>query len=159
MKKIKMAAALIGAILVGTTLVSCAGGPASSAAANSDAPQSTASAPAEPSVPQSMAQAYKTISPDQAKEIMMGQEPFILLDVRTEEEFKAQHIEGAVLIPDYELAERAAAELPDKDALILIYCRSGRRSASAAKTLAEMGYTNINDMGGITSWPYETVGN
>jgi rhodanese-related sulfurtransferase len=80
-----------------------------------------------------------------------------LLDVRTSEEYKEKRIEGAVLIPDYEINDRAAAALPDKDAAILIYCRSGRRSASVAHELIEMGYTNVYDFGGINDWPYETV--
>ncbi|MEA5013698.1 MAG: rhodanese-like domain-containing protein [Candidatus Limiplasma sp.] len=81
---------------------------------------------------------------------------YILLDVRTQGEFDAGHIPGAILIPDFELASRAEAELPQKDAVILLYCRSGNRSASSARTLVEMGYTNVYDFGGINSWPYET---
>lgn len=83
---------------------------------------------------------------------------YILLDVRSPEEFAEQHIAGALLIPDYEIATRAQAELPDLDALILIYCRSGRRSALAAAALVELGYTNVYDFGGIIDWPYETIG-
>ena len=89
--------------------------------------------------------------------MMTDGEAFILLDVRTEAEFKAKRIEGAVLIPDYEMKQRAAAELPGKNARILIYCRSGRRSAQAAKDLIKIGYTNVFDFGGINDWPYETI--
>lgn len=100
---------------------------------------------------------YRKISAEQAQEMMQGEEPFILLDVRTEQEFLEQRIEGAVLIPDVELSSRAEKELPDKDAVILVYCRSGRRSAASAQQLVDMGYTNVYDFGGIIDWPYETV--
>jgi len=101
---------------------------------------------------------YQKISANDAKQIMDSGEEYILLDVRTEEEFAEGHIKGAILIPDYELADRAETELPNKDARILIYCRSGRRSANAANALIELGYTNVYDFGGIIDWPFETVG-
>lgn len=100
---------------------------------------------------------YHKISADEALEMMESGDDFILLDVRTDGEYKENRIEGAVLIPDYEVAERAEDELPDKDALILIYCRSGRRSANVANDLIDMGYTNVYDFGGIIDWIYETV--
>jgi len=109
------------------------------------------SAPAAPTV-------YQKITPEQAKARMDEGKPYILLDVRTEEEFQERHIDGAILIPDYEIGSRAAAELPDKKALLLLYCRSGRRSAHAAQELIGMGYTNVYDFGGIIDWPYDTVG-
>ena len=62
-----------------------------------------------------------------------------------------------MLIPDYTIREKAETALPDKDALILVYCRSGRRSKNAAQILAELGYSNIREFGGIMNWPYETV--
>lgn len=99
---------------------------------------------------------YLQISAEDALEKMNGDEPFVLLDVRTVEEYAEVHIEGAILIPDYELAERADAEL-EKGTTILVYCRSGGRSAGAAQTLADMGYEHVYDMGGILSWPYEVV--
>jgi rhodanese-related sulfurtransferase len=91
--------------------------------------------------------------------MMESDEAFILLDVRTDEEYREKRIDGSVLIPDYEIGSRAEAELPDKDALILIYCRSGRRSANVANELIAMGYTNVYDFGGIIDWFYETVNN
>jgi len=100
---------------------------------------------------------YRKISASEAREMMETTAGFILLDVRTDEEFEEIRLNGAVLIPDYEILERAEAELPDKNALILIYCRRGRRSEIAARELAEMGYTNVYDFGGINDWPYETV--
>jgi len=89
--------------------------------------------------------------------MMQDTKEYILLDVRTEGEFVNEHIEGAILIPDNEIGERATDELPDKNALILIYCRSGRRSEAAARELVEMGYTNVYDFGGILDWPFETI--
>jgi LPXTG-site transpeptidase (sortase) family protein len=100
---------------------------------------------------------YRKISAEEAREIMETTENYILLDVRTEEEYKEKRIEGATLIPDYEITNRVESELPDKNAVILIYCQSGRRSESAAKELANMGYTNVYDLGGILDWSYETV--
>ncbi|MCL2334833.1 MAG: rhodanese-like domain-containing protein [Endomicrobia bacterium] len=100
---------------------------------------------------------YKKISAKEAKEIMDSGKSFILLDVRTAAEFKERRIAGAVLIPNYEIANRALAELPDKDAIILVYCRSGNRSSGAARELVKMGYTKVYDFGGISGWPYNTV--
>ena len=96
------------------------------------------------------------ISQETAKEIMDTKE-CIILDVRTPEEFAEGHIPGAILIPDYEITEKASNILTDKDALILVYCRSGRRSKNAANQLVDMGYTNIKEFGGIIDWPYETT--
>ena len=100
---------------------------------------------------------YQKISAEEAYRMMQDTEAYILLDVRTEEEFKETRIEGAILIPDYEIGSRAASELPDKSALILVYCRSGRRSANAAHELIEMGCQNVYDFGGIIDWPYDTI--
>ena len=101
---------------------------------------------------------YQKITGEQAKIMMEENEHYILLDVRTDDEFKAQRIDGAILIPDYEIEYRADIDLPDKDALILIYCRTGRRSANVAHELLEMGYTQVYDFGGITTdWEYDTV--
>ena len=99
-------------------------------------------------------QGYKQISQAQAKEIMDTRSDFILLDVRTEKEFAAGHIKGAILIPDYEIRMRAEKELPDKDKTILVYCRSGRRSKLAAQDLAELGYSDVLEFGGIMDWKY-----
>jgi rhodanese-related sulfurtransferase len=101
---------------------------------------------------------YQRITAEQAKAMMDDGNPYVLLDVRTEEEYRDGHIEGALLIPDYEIKDRVEAELPDKSARILIYCRSGNRSASAARAMIDMGYTGVYDFGGINGWPYGTVG-
>ena len=99
-------------------------------------------------------QGFKQISQAQAKEIMDTRTDYILLDVRTEKEFAAGHIKGAILIPDYEIKLRAEKELPDKAKTILVYCRSGRRSKLAARDLAELGYTDVLEFGGIIDWKY-----
>ena len=102
---------------------------------------------------------YQKITAEQAKNMMDDGDSYILLDVRTEEEFKENRIDGAILIPDYEINSRAEKELADKNVRILIYCRSGRRSALAAKEMIDMGYTDVYDFGGIIDWPYQTVKN
>jgi len=105
------------------------------------------------------AAAPKKISAEQAKDMMDKGGPCTLVDVRTAGEFKEGHIKGAVLIPVDEITSRAEKELPDKNAAIVVYCRSGVRAARAAQSLADMGYTNVYNMGGIMSWPYGTVNN
>lgn len=100
---------------------------------------------------------YQEISPQEAQALLEEGQDVILLDVRTEEEFQEKRIPGSVLIPDYDLAELAAQKLPDKDATILVYCRTGRRSEASSRQLIEMGYTRVYDLGGIVDWPYETV--
>ncbi len=95
---------------------------------------------------------YMKISAEEAKEIMDSTDDFVLVDVREEDEYAQEHIQGALLIPYGEIRQRAETELTDKGQTILVYCRSGRRSAIAAKTLAELGYTNVKDFGGIIDW-------
>jgi rhodanese-related sulfurtransferase len=101
--------------------------------------------------------AARQIAPEDAKTIIDSGQPFVLLDVRTAAEFAEAHIPGAKLLPDTEIQARAAAELPDKNALILVYCRSGARSAKAAKALIGLGYTDVRDLGGLQNWPFETA--
>lgn len=100
---------------------------------------------------------YEQITPEEAKRLMESEKDYIILDVRTQEEYDEAHIEGAILIPDYEIGEKAESILKDKEQLILVYCRSGRRSKLASDKLAAMGYTNIKEFGGIIDWPYGTV--
>lgn len=100
---------------------------------------------------------YVQITAEEAKEIMESAEDYVLLDVREQDEFSEGHIEGAILIPYGSIDKRAESELPDKEQTILVYCRSGRRSAIAAEALVNLGYTNVKDFGGIIEWPYETV--
>ena len=100
---------------------------------------------------------YEHITQTEAKSIMDSEESYILLDVRTQEEYDSEHIEGAILIPDYEIEIKAESILTDKNALILVYCRSGRRSKNAASQLVTLGYTNIKEFGGIIDWEYDTI--
>ena len=100
---------------------------------------------------------YDQITPQQAKTIMDTENDYIIIDARTDEEFAEGHIENAILMPEYEIAGRAQKELPNKDALILVYCRSGRRSKIASEELVKLGYTNVKEFGGIIDWPYEIV--
>ena len=98
---------------------------------------------------------YVNITAEEAKQIMDSEESYIILDVRTQEEYDQGHIPGAIVISHEEIAEKAKEVLTDKDQLILVYCRSGRRSKIAAEALVELGYTNIKEFGGIIDWPYE----
>ena len=98
---------------------------------------------------------YVNITAEEAKQIMDTEEGYIILDVRTQEEYDEGHIPGAIVISHEEIAEKAEEVLTDKDQLILVYCRSGRRSKIAAEALVELGYTNIKEFGGIIDWPYE----
>ena len=100
---------------------------------------------------------YDQISGAEAKAIMDSESGYIIIDARTQEEYDQGHIPGAILIPEYEIADRAEKELPDKDQLILVYCRSGRRSKIASEELVKLGYTNVKEFGGIIDWEYEIV--
>ena len=99
---------------------------------------------------------YMNITAQEAKEIMDTQEGYVILDARTQEEYDQGHIPGAVLIPYDEVLQKAETILTDKNQLILVYCRSGRRSKLASEDLIKLGYTNIKEFGGIIDWPYET---
>jgi rhodanese-related sulfurtransferase len=95
-----------------------------------------------------------TISPERAR-AMLADARVVLLDVRTLTEFESGHIKGAALLPYSDIdASSAAAAIPAKDAKIIVYCRSGRRSAIAQKALIGLGYGNVWDLGGVDSWPY-----
>ena len=100
---------------------------------------------------------YEQISGAEAKALMDSESGYIIIDARTQEEYDQGHIPGAIMIPEYEIADRAEKELPDKDQLILVYCRSGRRSKIAAEELVKLGYTNVKEFGGIIDWEYEIV--
>ncbi len=141
MKKIKKLLAV--AICFATLgLASCGGGNAEETPPASDAEKKNE---------------YEQITGEQAKELMDTETDYIIIDARTQEEFDEGHIKGAILIPEYEIAQRAENELPDKEALILVYCRSGRRSKIASQQLADLGYVNVKEFGGIIDWPYEVV--
>ena len=99
---------------------------------------------------------YVNITAEEAKKIMDSQEGYIILDVREQDEYDAGHIPGAILIPYTQIEEKANEMLPDKDQLILVYCRSGRRGKEAAEKLVKLGYTNIVEFGGILEYMGET---
>ena len=98
---------------------------------------------------------YEQITAEEAKKIMDSGEEHIILDTREQDEFDEGHIPGAILIPYTEIKNKAEEMLPDKNKLILVYCRSGRRSKIAAESLAKLGYINVKEFGGIIDWPYE----
>lgn len=99
---------------------------------------------------------YRQISQEEAKKMMDTQE-VVILDVREQDEYNSGHIPGAVLLPVGTIDEdTAAAVIPEKDTTVLVYCRSGNRSKTASAALAELGYTNVCEFGGIKTWPYET---
>ena len=100
---------------------------------------------------------YKRITAQEAKVRIDSGDKIIILDVRTEEEYNTGHIPNAILIPNETITDRMPDLLPDHDAEILIYCRSGNRSAQAVRKLIQIGYTNVYDFGGINSWPYDIV--
>ena len=100
---------------------------------------------------------YKKISAADAKARMDSGDEIIILDVRTKEEYDAGHIAGAILIPNETILDEQPELLPDLNAEILVYCRSGNRSAQAANKLIAIGYTNVVDFGGIIDWPYDVV--
>ena len=95
---------------------------------------------------------YEQIGMKEAKRLMAEEVGYVILDVRTKTEYAQGHIPGAVCVPNESIGEEMPAELPEKEQLILVYCRSGNRSKQAAVKLAELGYTNIKEFGGITDW-------
>ncbi len=107
--------------------------------------------------PAETASNYQQISMEEAVSMMEKENDYILLDVRTVEEFKEKHIPGAINIPNETISSEEIPELPDKNQLILVYCRSGNRSKQASQKLAQQGYTNIVEFGGINDWTGETV--
>lgn len=146
MRKKRYAALTAGILLASIIIVpSC----------NTDVPESVQQETEKEESTETSELTYTIVSAEQAKQMMETEEDYVILDVRTDEEYNESHIPKAVLIPDYEVEQRAEAELPDKDQLILVYCRSGRRSKLAAQTLVDLGYKNVYEFGGIIDWPYE----
>lgn len=96
---------------------------------------------------------YKRISQNKAMKIMEEETGYLIVDVRRPDEFAEGHIEGAINVPNEEIADEMPEKLPDKDQLLLVYCRTGRRSKEASAKLAKIGYTNIHEIGGINTWP------
>ena len=106
---------------------------------------------------QSAEKTYRQITMEEAITMMEEETEYIILDVRTAEEYSEKHIPGAINIANESIGTEDIPELPDKDQLILVYCRSGNRSKQASEKLVKLGYTNIVEIGGINSWPDETV--
>jgi len=100
---------------------------------------------------------YRQVSMDEAIAMMEEENDYIILDVRTPEEFAEKHIPDAINIPNETIGTEPILELPDKEQLILVYCRNGKRSKQASEKLVRLGYTNIVEFGGINNWPGETV--
>ena len=128
-------------------LTACGNGASSSESAQSEVRTTTASAAAT----------YQQITQEKAKEMMQADDGHIIVDVRRQEEYDSGHIPGAILIPNESIGTEQPKELPDLDQVILIYCRSGRRSKEASQKLADMGYTHIYEFGGIIDWTGEVV--
>ena len=110
-------------------------------------------------VPAEQEISYRQITMDEAVAMMEEEEGYIILDVRTAAEFDEKHIPGAINIPNEDIGTDAIPELPDRDQLILVYCRSGNRSKQASEKLVKLGYTNVVEFGGIIDWPGETETN
>ncbi len=106
---------------------------------------------------ENMKNTYEQISAKEAKEIIDNQSGYIILDVRTREEYDQGHIPNAILLPNETIGTEEINMLPDKDQMILVYCRSGNRSKQAASKLVNLGYTNVYEFGGIIDWPYDIV--
>ena len=100
---------------------------------------------------------YRQVSSDEAAAMMASESGYLILDVRTRAEYEQGHIPGAVCVPNETIGTDDIPALPDKSQLILVYCRSGNRSKQAAQKLADAGYTNIVEFGGILSWTGDTV--
>lgn len=107
--------------------------------------------------PKQQSPGYRQVSTEEAVTIMSEESDYLILDVRTQQEYAQGHIPCALCIPNETISTRPIPELPDKGQLILIYCRSGNRSRQAAQKLADQGYTNIVEFGGINTWTGETV--
>lgn len=100
---------------------------------------------------------YTQISQEEAMQMMQEQTDYLIVDVRRPDEFAESHIAGAINVPNEDIGDEMPEALPDKDQLLLIYCRSGNRSKEASQKLANMGYTNVYEFGGINTWEGEIV--
>ena len=128
-------------------LTACGNGTSSSESTQSEVQTTT----------DSSAATYQQITQEKAKEMMQAEDGHIIVDVRRQDEYDSGHIPGAILIPNESIGTEQPKELPDLDQVILIYCRSGRRSKEASQKLADMGYTHIYEFGGIIDWTGEVV--
>lgn len=137
------------------TLSACAA-PTASPTATAE-PQAAQAQPAATVETTELTGEYQLITAKKAKQIMDSEPGVTVVDVRELSEYNEGHIPGAVLLSLGEISARAAEVLPDQDATLLVYCRSGRRSKMGADTLLSLGYTHVLDFGGIVDWPYEVV--
>lgn len=149
--KVWLLAALLAAALL---LTACAAPQAATQPAETQAAAQTEAGPTETALPMGE---YVVITAQKAKQIMDNEAGVIVVDVREPEEYKAGHIPGAVLLSLGDITTKAATVLPDKNATILVYCRSGARSQSGARSLIGLGYTHVLDFGGIMNWPYDVT--
>ena len=106
---------------------------------------------------QSEESTYRQVNAEEADSMMEEESGYFILDVRTAQEYSEKHIPGAINIPNETIGTEDIPELPDKEQLILVYCRSGNRSKQASEKLVKLGYTNIVEFGGINDWTGETV--
>lgn len=139
--------ALTAAASLCLLMCACGNGTSSSEGAQSEVNTTAASA----------AEAYQQITQEKAKEMMQADDGHIIVDVRRQDEYDSGHIPGAILIPNESIGTECPKELPDLNQIIMIYCRSGRRSKEASQKLADMGYTHIYEFGGIIDWTGEVV--
>ena len=105
--------------------------------------------------PTSQPPTYQQVSMQDAIELMKTEDDYVILDVRTQSEYAGGHIPGAILVPNETIGTAEIPQLPKKDQLILVYCRSGNRSKQAAEKLVQLGYTHVVEFGGINQWPGE----
>lgn len=150
---------LAAVILCSAGLAACSpSGIAASASAATESANAS-SVDSQQTAPESAAakeSAYHKITAEEAK-AMMDQGDVTVVDVRREDEYAAGHIPGSILVPVEGIRDTPPKELPDKDAVLLVHCRTGVRSKQASDKLVEMGYKNVYDFGGIADWTYETV--
>ena len=152
MRQILLFAALLALLLAGCAAPKTDPGPAETEAETETEAKTETEADTEAEATAD----YHRITAEEAYEIMVSQE-VVVVDVRTREEYDGGHIENAVLVPNESIGSETPEALPDKEATLLIYCRSGRRSKQAAEKLLELGYQNVYDFGGVIDWPYELV--
>lgn len=100
---------------------------------------------------------YKQISQDEAMQMMQDETDYLIVDVRRPDEFAEAHIAGAINVPNEGITDEMPEELPDTDQILLIYCRTGNRSKEASRKLADIGYSNVYEFGGIETWKGEIV--
>lgn len=153
----KHALARLALALAGVCFISACGtqnAAGSSSAAMSQGMASSAAASSAASA--ASASGVTKVTPEQGHEMLQSGDPLVLVDVRTADEYAEAHIPGAILLPNEDIGTERPAQLPVLDTPIMVYCRSGRRSADAAEKLSKMGYTNVYDLGGLQSWTYET---